>query len=79
MRHGRKLGMSEQFLARICKEVADAMGGAYPELKEDSQKIVEVTSAEATKFGETLGAGSNWLVSGWNASARQRAMFFRRT
>ena len=64
VRHGRKLGLGEQFLWQICKEVADAMGDSYPELKENSPKIVEVASSEAMKFGETLGRGLE-LVREW--------------
>ena len=57
IRHGRKLGLREMFLWHVCKSVVDSMGNAYPELIERSAEIIEVTSTEAMKFGETLDRG----------------------
>src|SRR5260370_38657152 len=54
IRHGRKLGLREVFLWKVCESVVDSMGKAYPELIQRRAEIIEVTSTEAMKFGETL-------------------------
>ena len=55
-RHGRYLGIQRPFLAQVRKGVVDAMGEAYPELKENSPKIAEVLHPRKSRFGETLGS-----------------------
>jgi alanyl-tRNA synthetase len=56
-RHGRYLGIHEPFLAEVCKGVAEAMGDAYPELREESARIGRVVTEEEERFGETLDRG----------------------
>ena len=56
-RHGRLLGLKDPFLFRIAATVAKVMGGAYPELRTEEQRIQQVIQAEEERFGETLEKG----------------------
>jgi alanyl-tRNA synthetase len=56
-RFGRTLGMTEPFLYRVVPALAQAMGGAYPELKEKQSHCELVIKAEEEGFNRTLGKG----------------------
>jgi alanyl-tRNA synthetase len=56
-RHGRYLYIYKPFLGGICKEVIAAMGGAYPELRDQAMVIIRVVTEEEERFGETLDRG----------------------
>ncbi|HXW84831.1 MAG TPA: alanine--tRNA ligase, partial [Candidatus Binataceae bacterium] len=56
-RHGRYLGIHRPFLAGVNNGVADAMGAAYPELREHAANIAKVITDEEARFGETLDRG----------------------
>jgi alanyl-tRNA synthetase len=56
-RHGRMIGLKEPFLHRVAATVAKVMGGAYPELRNDEERIREVIRGEEERFGETLEKG----------------------
>jgi alanyl-tRNA synthetase len=56
-RHGRYLGIHTSFLAQVQKGVVDAMGDAYPELREHAKEIAEVVTNEEIRFSETLDRG----------------------
>src|SRR5213080_3740940 len=57
MRHGRKLGLTEPFLWRGVDWVADVMGGAYPEIVRERDRIIEVVRQEEEQFARTLDQG----------------------
>ena len=57
LRHGRMLGVDGPFLGRITGVVADMMGHAFPELKENLSYISRVTLAEEERFANTLAQG----------------------
>ncbi len=59
IRHGKRLGVEEPFLARVCAEVVEQMGhpDAYPELKENRAFILEVAGKEEEAFRRTLDKG----------------------
>jgi alanyl-tRNA synthetase len=57
MRHGRMLGIAEPFLFRAAGVVADMMGDAFPELRENHNYISRVTLAEEERFAHTLAQG----------------------
>jgi alanyl-tRNA synthetase len=57
VRHARKLGIPEIGYWQICNSVVEAMGDAYPELKENAPLITQTVSDEAMKFAETLERG----------------------
>ncbi len=56
-RHGRLIGLKEPFLHEVAKSVTAVMGDAYPELRNEEQRIREVIRVEEERFGETLDRG----------------------
>ncbi|GAA5434991.1 alanine--tRNA ligase [Deinococcus aquaticus] len=56
-RHAYLLGLREPSLFRLVPLVADAMGGAYPELRENLAKIEATVKAEEESFLRTLEGG----------------------
>jgi alanyl-tRNA synthetase len=56
-RHGRYLGIHRPFLASAHDGVVEAMGDAYPELKDAARKTAEIITQEESRFGETLDRG----------------------
>jgi len=61
IRHGYKLGCREPFFAAMVDPLAEVMGGAYPELVERRDAIVEALAREERRFGETLDQGMKLL------------------
>ena len=57
MRHGKKLGLTEPFLAAAFEPVVDTMGTAYPELQEKRKHIAATITAEEGRFDAVLSAG----------------------
>ena len=57
VRHGRKLGIEDSFLAKIAEAVVDNFKCAYPELEQNKEKIYNELTAEENKFRETLRKG----------------------
>jgi alanyl-tRNA synthetase len=64
IRHGRLLGMNGQFFWEMVPTVVELMGDAYPELREKTRFIQEVTRAEGNRFGHTLDIGLRKLEEG---------------
>jgi alanyl-tRNA synthetase len=56
-RHGHLLGLEEPFLYRIADAVIDAMGDAYPELRERRERTLPVIRQEEERFLRTLAGG----------------------
>jgi alanyl-tRNA synthetase len=54
MRHGKRLGIDQPFLAELTKAVVVRMSGAYPELLTEAQGISRVVQVEEERFGTTL-------------------------
>ena len=61
VRHGRLLGRYEPFMAEMATVVVEAMGEAYPHLKERAAEIASVIGAEERQFARTLDAGTAQL------------------
>ncbi len=57
VRYGRRLGMTQPFMAELFPTLEAAMGEAYPELKDRAREIVRALRAEETSFAETLDRG----------------------
>lgn len=57
LRHGFKLGRREPFFHRMVEPLVEAMGDAYPELRERQDFIAGVLAQEEDRFSETLAAG----------------------
>jgi alanyl-tRNA synthetase len=57
MRHGRKLGLADPFLWRGVDWVGAIMGGAYPEIVRERDRIIDVVRQEEEQFAKTLDSG----------------------
>ncbi|MGL5694326.1 MAG: alanine--tRNA ligase [Peptostreptococcaceae bacterium] len=62
-RHGKLLGVKENFLYKLVDEVIKVSGEAYPELVEKESYIKKVIRIEEEKFNETIDQGSEILAS----------------
>ncbi len=60
-RHGRLLGIKNNFLYELCSTVIDNSFKAYPELKEKAVYIRKVIKLEEERFSETLDSGMDIL------------------
>lgn len=58
-RYGRRFGATEPFLHKALPAVTEAMGQAYPELKEREEFSVNITRKEEERFASTLRQGIN--------------------
>jgi alanyl-tRNA synthetase len=63
LRHGYKLGARETFFHRLVPDLVHEMGEAYPELREQQERIAGVLRQEEERFGETLDNGMRILES----------------
>ncbi len=61
IRHGYKLGKKTPFFHKLVPDLAALMGEAYPKLRADEKRIVEVLKAEEERFFETLENGMEIL------------------
>ncbi|MEJ8810025.1 alanine--tRNA ligase [Variovorax ureilyticus] len=61
IRHGYKLGQKKPFFHKLVPDLVALMGGAYPKLRADAQRITETLKAEEERFFETLANGMEIL------------------
>ncbi|HXC40309.1 MAG TPA: alanine--tRNA ligase, partial [Burkholderiales bacterium] len=61
LRHGHKLGQSRPFFHKLVKDLAAAMGEAYPELAKAERNVAATLKAEEERFAETLEHGMKIL------------------
>lgn len=72
IRHGRLLGATKPFLAKMVGEVRLLMGGAYPELLEKAAaRVSEIVLSEETRFLRTLDAGLKKLDAHLSGPSRE--------
>ncbi|MCC6751012.1 MAG: alanine--tRNA ligase [Deltaproteobacteria bacterium] len=57
IRHGSLLGFDEPFFHKVCDQVVERMGAAYPELVERRELIQRIVQAEEAAFRRTLTRG----------------------
>ncbi|TVQ58937.1 MAG: alanine--tRNA ligase [Phycisphaerales bacterium] len=58
VRHGRQhLGAPGAFLCDIVPTIVETMGDAFPELRADPQRVIDIIREEEDSFGRTLSAG----------------------
>ncbi len=58
MRFGRQqLGLNEPFLFKLVPVVVESMGGMFPELRTNPQRVVDLMMDEERSFGRTLERG----------------------
>ncbi|HEX4065540.1 MAG TPA: alanine--tRNA ligase [Acidobacteriaceae bacterium] len=73
IRHGRLLGQREPFFYQMVLAVRDNMANAYPELKENADRVAKVIEAEEKQFARVLEIGSARLdetIRGRNLDGR---------
>ncbi|MHB1124230.1 MAG: alanine--tRNA ligase [Ramlibacter sp.] len=61
IRHGYKLGRKTPFFHKLVPELAALMGEAYPNLRDNQQRVMDVLKAEEERFYETLENGMEIL------------------
>jgi alanyl-tRNA synthetase len=76
IRHGRLLGQNKPFLYQMVHAVCDQMCGAYPEIKENVARIVQVVEGEETRFARTLDVGLRELQAEFEQLGIERATCF---
>jgi len=63
IRHGYKLGKKTPFFHKLVPDLVKLMGAAYPNLRENADRVMEVLKAEEERFFETLETGMQILDS----------------
>jgi alanyl-tRNA synthetase len=71
IRHGHRLGIEKPFLHEVADGVVEAMGDAYPELRERRALIASVTLAEEERFRETIERGLGLLEERFDELAKK--------
>lgn len=61
IRHGNKLGATDLFFHRLVATLVDQMGDAYPELREQQDRLVTAIKTEEEQFARTLEQGMGIL------------------
>ncbi|MFM8624274.1 MAG: alanine--tRNA ligase [Betaproteobacteria bacterium] len=61
IRHGYKLGRKAPFFHKLVPELVRLMGAAYPSLRDNADRVMEVLRAEEERFYETLENGMQIL------------------
>ena len=61
IRHGHKLGCDQPFFHKIVHTLVAEMGEAYPELRDNEDRIVAALKQEEAQFAKTLDAGMRVL------------------
>ena len=61
IRHGYKLGQKTPFFHKIVPDLVALMGDAYPNLKANAQRVMDVLKVEEERFFETLATGMEIL------------------
>jgi alanyl-tRNA synthetase len=64
IRHGYQLGKKTPFFHKLVPDLVAVMGGAYPSLASQAERITEVLRIEEERFFETLEIGIEMLESG---------------
>ncbi len=63
IRHGYKLGKKTPFFHKLAPDLVRMMGDAYPRLKADAARVMDVLRVEEERFFETLATGMEILDS----------------
>ncbi|QCB44983.1 alanine--tRNA ligase [Hydrogenophaga sp. PAMC20947] len=71
IRHGYKLDKKTPFFHKLVADLAKLMGGAYPSLASQEQRITEVLKTEEERFFETLATGMEILDSALAGGVKQ--------
>ncbi|MGL5123871.1 MAG: alanine--tRNA ligase [Fusobacteriaceae bacterium] len=63
VRHGRVLGIKENFMFKMVDKVVELMNGAYPELKTNLNRIKKIVRIEEESFSKTLDQGIHLVTN----------------
>ncbi len=61
IRHGYQLGQRQPFFHKLVEDLDRTMGDAYPELRKNKLRVVQVLKQEEERFGETIEHGMKIL------------------
>jgi alanyl-tRNA synthetase len=75
IRHGYKLDKKTPFFHKLVPDLVVLMGDAYPKLKSEEKRIIEVLKAEEERFFETLENGMQILDSALSHEGKGGAGF----
>ena len=70
IRHGYKLGQKRAFFHKLVPDLVALMGDAYPRLKEQAQRVMDILKTEEERFYETLANGMEILDSALAGGAK---------
>ena len=70
IRHGYKLGQKKPFFHKLAPTLVEMMGEAYPRLKADATRVMDVLRVEEERFFETLATGMEILDSSLAGDAK---------
>ncbi|MDF3036264.1 MAG: alaS, partial [Paucimonas sp.] len=71
IRHGYKLGARKPFFYSLVPALVNEMGEAYPELRQNGQRALEVLKQEEEAFFRTIANGMEILEKALGAGAKQ--------
>jgi alanyl-tRNA synthetase len=71
IRHGYKLGARAAFFHKLVPDLVAEMGEAYPELKENQARVIDVLKMEEDRFFETIEHGMTILEAELAASSEK--------
>ena len=70
IRHGYQLGQKQPFFHRLVADLDQAMGDAYPELRQAKERVAETLKAEEEQFAKTLENGMKLFAAGARTEER---------
>ena len=70
IRHGYKLGKKTPFFHKLVPDLVALMGDAYPRLKNDGARVMDVLRVEEERFFETLEIGMTILDTALSGGAK---------
>jgi alanyl-tRNA synthetase len=78
IRHGYKLGKKTPFFHKLVPDLVRMMGDAYPRLKNDAARVMDVLKVEEERFFETLATGMEILEDELNPLSLSLGEFCKR-
>ncbi len=70
IRHGYKLGQKTPFFHKLVPDLVKLMGAAYPNLRDNAERVMQVLKAEEERFYETLENGMHILDAALQGNAK---------
>src|SRR5688572_7005028 len=70
IRHGYQLGQKQPFFHRLVADLDNAMGDAYPELRNATDRVADTLKTEEEQFAKTLENGMKLFAAGARTEER---------